>query len=329
MSRILSPMPTGNGAYILHRSLEGAVPGYRVCGFDPRAGLFAAWARCVCPVGDAEVIHTVPDHAPLFHGAKRPLVITFHNYVLDCAMQAWGSPAQRIYWRTLLRRSTLRAAADAAIITAVSEFTADLVRRDLPTDREIEVIPNGIDCQRFCPAPRAAAHDGITRVLFSGNPTRRKGAHWLPAIVQRLDPGVRLLCTGGLRGLRSRLPNERVEFLGVIPHERMPELYRSVDLVFLPTVREGLSLAILEAMASGLPVVASAASSLPEQIVHGEGGLLVETGDIEGYARAINNLAADAAMRRAMGAFNRQRVLERYELSQMLAGYRRLFERLS
>ncbi|MEM7357350.1 MAG: glycosyltransferase family 4 protein, partial [Acidobacteriota bacterium] len=188
-------------------------------------------------------------------------------------------------------------------------------------------IPNGVDLELFTPreAPRPA--DGEIKVFFAGNLTRRKGAHWLPEIAQRLPGHINIYYTQGLR-TRSALPEHpRLRPLGRIPYQQMPERYRQMDILLIPTVREGLCLAVLEAMASGLPVVATDASSLPEQIVEDRGGHLCPIGDSEAFANRVQLLADDPQARLDMGIFNRRRAEERFGLASMLEAYRRVFQR--
>ena len=106
----------------------------------------------------------------------------------------------------------------------------------------------------------------------------------------------------------------------------MPDIYRSKDLLLMPTVREGLPLAVLEAMACGLPVVASDCSSLPELIDHGKGGFLCPVGDVAAFAEKVNLLAESPALRREMGEYNRARVERMFTLDRMASEYEALFE---
>lgn len=320
--KIWSPMPSGSGAHVVHRQLEAALPDYRLCLYPPALTYFppALWTRC--QPHHSDLVHTTPEYAWFFARQHTRLAVTFHNYVLDEEMQPYGSALQRLHWRTDLRWLTRIALKRAAIVTAVSDFTADLVRSDLGYTGAISVIHNGVDTERFRPQPRAGSER--VRVLFSGNPTARKGAQWLTDIAARLAPGIDIVCTGGLRDERGS-GSERIHQLGPVAYGDMPQLYRSVDMLLLPTVREGHSLAVLEAMASGLPVVASDCSSLPEQVAHERGGYLVEVGDVTGFAAAINRLAVDEALRRMMGDFNRARAVQRYQPAAMVQQYRDVF----
>ena len=84
-------------------------------------------------------------------------------------------------------------------MTAVSKFTAATAKAELGYRGDVRVIYNGIDTDAFTPAPRGGSADGIVKVLFSGNLTRRKGADLLPKIAERVAPSVRILYTQGLR----------------------------------------------------------------------------------------------------------------------------------
>jgi glycosyltransferase involved in cell wall biosynthesis len=93
-----------------------------------------------------------------------------------------------------------------------------------------------------------------------------------------------------------------------------------------PTVREGFGLVAAEAMACGLPVVATNCSSLPEIVVDGKGGFLCELGNAEEFAEKINLLANSPELRREMGEFNRARVETLFTEERMIKEYQQLFE---
>jgi len=92
-----------------------------------------------------------------------------------------------------------------------------------------------------------------------------------------------------------------------------------------PTVREGFPLVVAEAMASGLPIVATNCSSLPELVDEGRGGFLCEQGDARAFAQKINLLAESVELRREMGTYNRAKVERQFKLETMVREYRSLF----
>lgn len=316
----------GSGASVVHAALAARIPGYRMYPLDPRLEycppLLLAWRRHAAPI-----VHAPPDYAALVTPRRSRLVVTFHGYFLDAAFRPLCSPVQRLHYASDLRWFVRRGLARADIVTAVSQYVADLIREDLAYRGEIHVISNGIDTEHFARAPKR--HEGV-RVLYCGNLSRRKGGDLLAAIAAQLAPGIELWIASGLRDDRARNelpPNCRL--LGRVAHEQMPALYNDADIVLAPSRREGFGLSIVEGMACGLPVVASNCSAIPELVVDNVGGLLAEPGNAEDFATKLTRLAGDPALRRQMGDFNRARVLERYEVSSMVSAYERLFARCS
>ncbi|MHC1741661.1 MAG: glycosyltransferase family 4 protein [Syntrophobacteraceae bacterium] len=148
----------------------------------------------------------------------------------------------------------------------------------------------------------------------------------MPLLRERLPQKIQLYYASGLRSSRPFHDMAGLTCLGSVPHHRMPEIYREMDILFMPTIREGLSLAILEAMACGLPVVATDDSSIPEQIEEGLGGYLCAREDIDGFAERIMTLAESPASRKQMGEFNQTRVEQQFSVEKMISEYRQLFE---
>lgn len=318
-------MPSGSGAIQVHRMLAQRLQNYTVVPFHPGLTYCPPLIPLLTDIPAGDLIHTTPDYARFYAKPHARLVVTFHNFVLDKEMRPHSSLLQRIHYSTDLSWWTKWAVRHADRITAVSEYTADLVRRELNCQREIVVIPNGIDTGHFCPAGTRPA-GGNLRLLFAGNPTRRKGAHWLPALARAVSGCATILCTSGSRDeSAAELQRAGIRMLGSIRYDDMPDLYRSVDALLLPTVREGDSLAVLEAMSSGLPVVASDCSSLPERVVPGKGGFLCRVGDIDEFAEAIRQLQ-DPVLRRAMGEFNRAMAIANFSSQKMAARYREVFD---
>ena len=114
--------------------------------------------------------------------------------------------------------------------------------------------------------------------------------------------------------------------MGPIAHSEMPGVYRDMDVLLFPTLREGFGLVVAEAMACGLPVVVSDCSALPELVVHEQGGYLCRLGDADDFAARIRRLGESPALRAERGQFTRERVLSLFSLKDMVEGYRQLFE---
>jgi len=321
---ILSPVSVGNGAYVVHSQLAKKLPNYRLVPYNPKRTFFPP---LLYPLGRGfkpKLIHAPLDYA-WFHAQRSvPLVATLHNYVLDQAFQPYGSSLQKLHWKNDLRYFSFLAARRADVLTAVSHFTAELAKTDLGINKPVKIIYNGIDEQLFFPKKRVVRDE--INVLFSGNLSLRKGAQWLLPIIQRLDKRIVIYYTSGLRETSSLVAHPRLRPLGQISYEKMPELYREMDILLFPSVREGHSLAVLEAMASGLPVVGWNTSSLSEVVTNGKGGFLCPLEDIAAFASSIQTLADNHTLCQQMGEFNRVVVEQQFTLKRMLTDYQELFD---
>jgi glycosyltransferase involved in cell wall biosynthesis len=205
----------------------------------------------------------------------------------------------------------------------VSQAIADRLRAvGCPPDR-LHVVPSGVDAARFRPG---APEPG--RVLAVGRLTEKKAPHLTIrafAVAARTAPGARLdmVGDGPLRPLcdaeiAAHGLGDRVALHGSLPHAEVAALMRRAAVFAQHSLTapngdaEGLPGAVVEAMACGLPVVATRHSGIPEAVVEGETGLLVGEGDVEGMGAALGALLADPARAAAMGAAGRARALERF-----------------
>ena len=193
-------------------------------------------------------------------------------------------------------------------------------------------IPNGIETERFfLPQARERwreAH-GFTpdEVLFVS--AARLDPQKNPVgLAEAFAPvrGGRLVLAGD-GSLRAAVEGrERVQVLGV--REDVPELLAAADVFVLASDWEGHPVAVMEAMAAGLPVVATRVGGVPELVEHGVTGLLVERGDMRGLGEAMASLARDAARRSEMGETGRRRAAVCFSVRTMVEAYQKLFERL-
>jgi glycosyltransferase involved in cell wall biosynthesis len=211
---------------------------------------------------------------------------------------------------------------------AVSEAVKTLwVESDGIDAERVQVIPNGVPDTRL----DRTAHDGFT-IGTVGRLSTEKGADVLLrafAELAKTRTDLRLILVGDgparpeVEGEIAALGlRDRVELLGT--RSDVPELLAGFDLFVLPSRREGLPLAILEAMAAGLPIVASKVGGIPEAISHGDQGLLVPPEDVGALAGAIDRLILEPDRRTALGRSARRRFEEHYELSKMVDRYEAL-----
>jgi glycosyltransferase involved in cell wall biosynthesis len=212
-------------------------------------------------------------------------------------------------------------------VAVLGESVRDVFGDLVPSER-IRVVPNGIDLAAWplddAPAPAKAA--GSYHVLYLGNLFHDKGAHVMlravPLLVERL-PGLRVTFAGQwydesyrpyCEELVARYSIERyVEFVGPVDTPTKKRLLRNCDVsVFVPVKPEGLPWVVLEAMASARPVIATPQGVIPEVMVDGATGFVVETEDAESLAERILRLASDPEMARQMGASGRRRIEQVY-----------------
>jgi glycosyltransferase involved in cell wall biosynthesis len=218
---------------------------------------------------------------------------------------------------------------------------------------ELFQIPSGVDADRFKP-PTRQEKDALRRrlslgreetiVLFVGGVEERKGVHHLLMAFREIahhHPRARLLIVGPtdrfdqayVQGLHHDVAewglSERVTFVGGLV-ENVHEYMKAADIFALPSSREGFSMAVLEAMSSGLAIVAS---DIPEiaggQIQHDREGLLVPVADPGRLAQSLAELIGDEATRTRLGGTARERVLREFTHEIVDGQYIRLYRELS
>jgi glycosyltransferase involved in cell wall biosynthesis len=119
----------------------------------------------------------------------------------------------------------------------------------------------------------------------------------------------------------------RVSFLG--RHTRVPELLNALDVYVLPSINEGISNSLLEAMATGLPVLVTNVGGNPEVVEDGRSGLVFPAGDITCLVEHLARLHADSGLRKELGDAARHRVCEEFSIELMVQNYERLYRNLS
>ncbi|HEX6592497.1 MAG TPA: glycosyltransferase family 4 protein [Moraxellaceae bacterium] len=323
--RVYSPVVEGSGVIVLHEQLAQAIPDYSVRRLPPEVSFFPP-LLALLDAPAVPVTHATPDLGPWLAHRDSALVATFHGYYLDAGYLAAAPRLKRLFYQRIMRPAMAAALRRAHLATAVSAFTASLIQRDWGLGERLTVIRNGVDTARFTPPDSRRGRPAV-KILFSGNPIGNKGFGDVLALAEMLPPQASIHYTRGMRrSARASVP-ELPGLVGMerVPHARMPEIYRDCDILLLPTIREGLSLAVLEAMACGMPVVATDCASLPEQIVHGKGGFLFQRGNRHEMLGYLQRLIESPGLREEMGAFNRERVLREFSQEQMVRSYREVF----
>jgi phosphatidyl-myo-inositol dimannoside synthase len=227
-------------------------------------------------------------------------------------------------------RQTLgRIGADADVLTTISRYTRSRVAGAFGPRAALEVLPSGIDTERFRPDPAARAElrrryrvGDAPLVVCVSRLVARKGQdvliRALPLVRERI-PGARVLLVGDgpggdrLRRLaRDADVTEHVVFAGAVPETELPAHHAVGDVFALPCRTrgggldvEGLGIALLEAAAAGLPVLAGDSGGAPETVQDGRTGHVVDGRDVAAVASAVAGLLADPDRARAMGTAGR------------------------
>jgi glycosyltransferase involved in cell wall biosynthesis len=218
----------------------------------------------------------------------------------------------------------------AAHVVANSQGLASLARRSAG-DTPIRVIPNGVDTDRFAPSAVSAPSDTV-RLCFVGRLVRQKGLDvLLDALARLVDRSWRLTLVGD-GPERPKLVGQavalglagRFRFVGWTDRDALPGLLAAHDLFVFPSRDEGMPNAVLEAMAAGLPVVATAIAGNEELVVDGQTGLLVPPGDPAALAQALVRLLDAPGLRGTYGRAGRDRVEREYSWKRVAEAYLRL-----
>lgn len=230
--------------------------------------------------------------------------------------------------KTLKRKAVRR----AKVVTVVSVALKDKMLSWFSQEerKEIEpkvfVQPMGCDTSKFSPLYRKEnlwQQEDKKVILFVGRLAEIKGVQYLIEAMQWVDAKLVIAGDGPLRGdLEERVRKlelaDKVIFVGAKSHEELPVIYASADVFVAPSVttkdkaREGFGLVILEAMASGLPVVASGSGGITEIITDGVNGLLTEEKDSQGLAHNINRILTDESLRGQL-VQNMQETVKKYD----------------
>ncbi|MBO0684414.1 MAG: glycosyltransferase family 4 protein [Candidatus Dormibacteraeota bacterium] len=205
----------------------------------------------------------------------------------------------------LKRRVNQRPLHRAAALVTWSRWAAGSLVDDYGADpARIHVIPPGVDVELFTPS-RTASQRGPVRVLFVGGQFERKGGPELFEAMSAVGPGVELDVVAA-----SAVPpapsGVTVRVHRLAPQSReLVELYRRADIFALPSRGDCMPQAVAEALASGLPVVATRVGAIPEMVSEGVNGHLVPSRQPRALAAALRGLVSDLGRRRAYGARSR------------------------
>lgn len=242
---------------------------------------------------------------------------------------------------------------EADLLSSPSEDLAAYVAEDTAVKlSSIEIVRNPVDCNKFTPeGEKAIAKDNRVTVFFAGRLEERKGIHYLleavPAILKQ-NSKVRFVVVGAdtntgpgktsvLTALKRKLAEDGVEnavqFISHVALDQMAAHYRSADICVVPSLYENAPYTVLEAQASGKPVVGTSAGGSKEYIADGVTGFVVEPRNSQALADAINRLVADEPLRLKMGNAARERSINKFDktiiVNEALASYTEAIRRFA
>jgi glycosyltransferase involved in cell wall biosynthesis len=265
---------------------------------------------------------------------RLPVVLTVHCSLTHTLMvHDLRSAILRTVGGAIERAGERRA--DATLV-----YTKRLLDRlqDGPGRPAVRIMRRGVNRRAFLdPGPDPFPHlPGRPRVVFVGRVVHAKGVETLVQAAARCrTPGMQLLLVGDgperrhLERLARRIGVAgRVHVTGFVAHELVPDVLASADLLVLPSVYEELGTVLAEALHAGIPVVASRVGGIPEIVADAVTGLLVEPGDPDALARAIDTVLGDGALAARLSANAAQRAVD-YDLDRVGAEVEQLYWQLA
>jgi len=269
------------------------------------------------------------------HQLKKPFIHTIHGVLADeyeqakkSGYQTFRSRIANLFMRHLAKLEA-ETAKKATTIVTISKYSVEKIQQHYSVDPEkVQIVPNGVDTEVFKPS---VDQDGLKQkfnfgkgpcVLFVGNLIPRKGLFFLVESAKKIvkqQPDIKFLIAGEgplknplARSIQEENLTDNFKFLGRVDEKLLPLLYNSSDVFVLPSIQEGQGIVLLEAQASGKPVIAFDIGGVKEVVRNGETGLLVKLGDSDALTAALMELVDNKSLREIMGASGRKFVVDNF-----------------
>ena len=268
-----------------------------------------------------DIIH-VHGHIPAFCllplRKRSTFVFTVHNP--NPWMVVSSSQIKQVFRQLTFKSVELRIIRDSDCVITVGEgLRNELINRFKIRSGKVQVIPNGVDTDFF--RPGIAGAEVVLRkynlpkdyALFVGRLVEQKSVHYLLEAVKGTRIHVVIVGEGPLLSYLKRVCDqieiaEQVHFVGAVPLDDLRKIYSRAKLFVLPSVAEGFpgGLVGLEAMASGLPIIASRITGIGKVVNERRNGFLFDVGDVEELRRRIVELFSDESLAARMGEYSRK-----------------------
>jgi glycosyltransferase involved in cell wall biosynthesis len=267
-------------------------------------------------------------------GIKKPFIHTIHGVLADEYDQAkkngYLSVRDRVanYFMQKLSKLEEETAKKASIVVTISNYSLEKIQKYYCIEQnKVRIVPNGVDIEKFKPMDTKAVRQKFglgneTCVLFVGSLIPRKGLPFLVEAAKKVaknkaDTKFLIVGDGPLRNqlsdsIKSANLSGNFKFLGNLKDDELPAVYNCADVFVLPSIQEGQGIVLLEAQASGKPVVAFNIGGVNETVQNKETGFLVNRGNVDELADALLKLLTDKALREKMGSKGHRFVSENY-----------------
>ena len=265
-------------------------------------------------------------HKRFYKKFNLPIIVTSHGCVHDNNLLPYKTFFQKIYHQFWIKYNEINAFKYADKITAVSQYTAQQNSIFFNLN-DIMVVPNAIQ-DSFLKKPEKREPHAKFKLLFIGRLSQRKGADILKKIMLNTDQNIHLFFTQHPEDNNfslNELPN--TTNVGWITNKKdLKNLIDQSDALIFPSRMEGMSLAVLESMARGLPIICNNSSSLPEIIQHYHNGFICSNNDISTYIDSIFLMSSSQELWQKMRINSYQTVFKSYKLSSTVNNYVKIYE---
>ncbi|MFZ2484922.1 MAG: glycosyltransferase family 4 protein, partial [Minisyncoccia bacterium] len=203
----------------------------------------------------------------------------------------------------------------AVVIQSISNFLAEW-SREMGHKGEVEVVPNGVDVKRFQPTTDDKQPTTNTVLITTSRLVEKNAVGDIIDALKFLPESVslKILGVGQLESeLKLLAKNLPVEFVGFVPQEKLPEYLHNADIFIRPSLSEGQGISFIEAMAAGLPVIATPVGGIVDFLKNGETGLFCEVNNPESIAIQVKRLMDDNILRENIVRNARKMVEEKYD----------------
>lgn len=275
----------------------------------------------------ATVVHVNTWLHSRFLPKNLPIVATLHHSIHDPELRPYKGWLRAMYHQYWIAPNERRVMKKANQVIAVSQFVADMAKKTL-CDVPMQVIYNGIDTDKFKPDPSVKKPHQPFRLLYVGSWITRKGVDLLAPIMRELGDDFVLHYTGGEAAEQDKpaMPPNMVD-IGRLTSDKVVIAMQNADAFLFPTRSEGLPLVAIEAMACGLPIIASNIHPMRE-IVNEHSGLLFclqKITHIKVYVKRflyLKNL-------QKLSEYNMKLVLEGFSLNRQSKEYKKIYEKIT